>query len=371
MNLHIIAGARPNFMKIAPLVHEIVRLRASQNTDISFKLIHTGQHYDGQMSDIFFKELRIPAPDVNLEVGSAPHGVQTGRIMIDFEKICADDRPDWVVVVGDVNSSLAGALVAAKLGVNVAHVEAGLRSFDRSMPEEINRLVVDTVSNLLFTPSRDANENLNREGVPTSKIKLVGNIMIDSLVARLAEARQSDVLNKLQVSPRKFIYATLHRPANVDDPDVLRRILDCLAHIGAALPVILPLHPRTARMMENISGIRKAKGILFVEPVGYLDSLNLAENARLVITDSAGLQEETTYFRTPCLTLRPNTERPVTITTGSNKLSSPETLLHDFEEVMNKPDRFGAVPELWDGKTAERIIDVLIRGENPDSEGSV
>ena len=380
LKLILVAGARPNFMKVAPLIHAIHRhnevvglaLRGQSRPDCArsasattsppfdYRLVHTGQHYDAAMSEIFFKELGIPAPDVNLGVGSGSHAVQTANVMIGFEKVCLEQKPDWVVVFGDVNSTVACSLVAAKLGVRVAHVEAGLRSFDRTMPEEINRVVTDAIADLLLTPSEDGNENLRREGVPESRLRLVGNIMIDSLVANLEKARQSSVLRQCGVEPGNFAYVTLHRPSNVDDRASLTAIAGELQKLSHRLPVVFPIHPRTRKMCASFGiDLHQNNGVRLLEPVGYHDSVCLTENARLVLTDSGGLQEESTYFRTPCLTLRPNTERPVTITVGSNRLTQVSTLAADLHELLAAGPRLGALPPLWDGKTSERILDAL------------
>ncbi|MGP8201790.1 MAG: non-hydrolyzing UDP-N-acetylglucosamine 2-epimerase [Limisphaerales bacterium] len=363
IKLLIVAGARPNFMKIAPLikaVHGHNNSAAAGRIRFQSRLVHTGQHYDPQMSDVFFRELGIPAPDVNLEVGSGSHATQTANVMIGFEPVCLAQKPDWVVVVGDVNSTLACTLVAVKMGIRVAHVEAGLRSFDRTMPEEINRILTDAVADLLLTPSEDANENLRREGVAPEKMRVVGNIMIDSLVENLARARESRILKTHGLTPGQFVYVTLHRPQNVDHRDSLSAIMCELQRLSAQLPVVFPMHPRTRRRLEEF-GLAPGAGpnLRVIEPLGYHDSLCLTESARLVLTDSGGLQEETTYFRTPCLTLRPNTERPVTIAIGSNRLTSIERLPSDLDAVMRGPERTGTNPPLWDGKTAGRILDEL------------
>lgn len=359
MKLILVAGARPNFMKIAPIIHAIRAHNAQGPTrsEIKFSLVHTGQHYDAAMSDVFFRELGIPTPDFNLEVGSGSHAVQTAQVMLKFEPVLLAEKPDWVVVVGDVNSTVACALVASKLGVKVAHVEAGLRSFDRSMPEEINRLATDAMADLLLTPSEDANENLRREGVPEEKVKLVGNIMIDALVANLPAARASQVLQKFGLSSAGFIYVTLHRPSNVDSPQSLRAIMVELEKLSHRLPVLFPMHPRTRKMLADL-GMKPHRdgGLHLTEPVGYLDSLCLTENARLVVTDSGGLQEEATWFCTPCLTLRPNTERPITIKLGSNRLSNAANLSADVTQLLKQERRIGAIPPLWDGDAAARIV---------------
>ena len=313
------------------------------------------------MSDVFFTELGIPAPNLNLNVGSGSHAAQTANIMLGFEPVCERERPDWVVVVGDVNSTLACTLVAAKLGIKVAHVEAGLRSYDRTMPEEINRIVSDALADLLLTPSADAGENLKREGVSESKIRLVGNIMIDTLVANLGRARANGHLDQLDLKRKAFVYVTLHRPSNVDNETSLGTIMAKLGELARQMPVVFPMHPRTRKMCEAFDIPLDGNGALkILDPIGYHDSISLAENAQLVLTDSGGLQEETTYFRTPCLTLRPNTERPITVTMGSNRLTTIEQLSGDAEKILSGPEQIGQVPELWDGHTAERTLEHLL-----------
>jgi UDP-N-acetylglucosamine 2-epimerase (non-hydrolysing) len=366
----VVAGARPNFMKVAPLMKAIGEHNGWRRNDapmIKARLVHTGQHYDEAMSDVFFRELGIRPPDINLGIGSGSHAVQTARIMMGFEKVCEQEKPDWVVVVGDVNSTMACTLVCSKVGIRVAHVEAGLRSFDRTMPEEVNRLVTDALADLLLTPSPDADENLRREGVPDQKIVCVGNIMIDSLVENLPKARRSAVLQKNGLNGDGFIYVTLHRPSNVDNQASLSMIMEHLKQLTRQLPVVFPMHPRTKKMCAQF-GIRldSDTGLKVLEPIGYHDSLCLTENARMVLTDSGGLQEESTYFRTPCLTLRPNTERPVTVTLGSNKLTNPERLAADIAEVLSREPKFGQVPPLWDGKAASRIIQSLAQAQAGD-----
>lgn len=364
MKLLVIAGARPNFMKVAPLLKaasEYNVKRASNDPVIECVLVHTGQHYDEKMSEVFFRELGIPAPDVNLEVGSGSHAVQTANVMLKFEPVCTATRPDWVVVVGDVNSTVACTLVAVKLGIKVAHVEAGLRSFDRSMPEEVNRLVTDSVADLLLTPSSDADLNLLNEGVSKKRIRLVGNIMIDSLVANLEKARQSTILQKLKISSGHFAFVTLHRPSNVDSEANLTALMRQLRNLSARLPIVFPMHPRTRKMLETFKiDASSNPSFQIIEPVGYYDSLRLTETARIVLTDSGGLQEETTYFQTPCLTLRPNTERPVTITLGSNLLTDLDQLEKDLDQVLGRSDRLGQIPPLWDGKAAERCLRAML-----------
>jgi UDP-N-acetylglucosamine 2-epimerase (non-hydrolysing) len=361
----ITVGARPNFMKVAPLIKSIrARNRETEQgaVEIDHRLVHTGQHYDQKMSDIFFGELGISVPDINLGVGSGSHAVQTANVMTRFEAVCESERPDWIVVVGDVNSTLACALVGAKMGIRVAHVEAGLRSFDRTMPEEINRIVTDSLADLLLTPSQDADENLKREGVADSKIKLVGNVMIDALITNLEKSRDSTLSKQLGLARNGFVYVTLHRPSNVDGEHSLRTIIVELKQLAGEFPVVFPMHPRTRKMCERFRiSLNGSNGFRVMDPIGYNDSLYLTENARLVLTDSGGLQEESTYFKTPCLTLRPNTERPVTVTLGSNKLTSLDRLAVDIAETLNREPRFGTVPPLWDGRAAERIIDGLMQ----------
>ena len=365
LKLMIVAGARPNFMKITPLVRRIISMAESGidcEPSIRHLVVHTGQHYDQRMSGNFFRELGVPEPHINLDVRSGSHAVQTANLMLRFEPLCQEIKPDWVVVVGDVNSTMACTLVCAKLGIKIAHVEAGLRSFDRTMPEEINRLVTDTLADLLLTPSADAEENLAREGVGESKRCLVGNIMIDTLVANLQKAQASKILDNCGVQPKSFAYVTLHRPSNVDDPASLTAIMAELRRISGQLPVVFSMHPRTRKMCCQF-GISCAEDDQFrlLEPIGYCDSICLTENARFVLTDSGGLQEESTYFRTPCLTLRPNTERPITITLGSNKLTSLDRMAADVSAVLNGELERGQVPPLWDGHAADRIVDSLIR----------
>lgn len=355
-----VAGARPNFMKIAPIVAEMRR----RSDRIQPLLVHTGQHYDDSMSESFFTDLQIPRPDINLEVGSASHAEQTARIMLALEPVLVEFRPDWVVVVGDVNSTMAATIVASKLLIRVAHVEAGLRSRDRTMPEEINRVITDALADLLLTPSRDADQNLLREGVEPSKIRFVGNVMIDTLRQNLERARSSDVLTRLSLEPKTFCVMTLHRPSNVDDKTTLEGILDATATIAERLPVVFAVHPRTrARITEFGLETRLARrpGIMLTEPLGYLDFLALYSNSRLVLTDSGGVQEETTVLGIPCLTLRENTERPITVTEGTNRIvgNNPERIEREAIDALDQPMRTVRVPELWDGKAAQRIVDAL------------
>ena len=346
--LHVV-GARPNFMKAAPV------LRAIQNTGQKQTLVHTGQHYDVNMSDVFFQELKIPAPDVNLAVGSGSHAQQTAEIMARFEAVVQQRKPDVVLVYGDVNSTVAAALVCAKLSVPVGHVEAGLRSFDRTMPEEINRLVTDQLSEILFTPSADGDTNLLREGIAREKIHLVGNVMIDTLVRLLPLATQA----KKNGLPRQYALVTLHRPANVDDPQMLRKILISMLALNKDLPVIFPLHPRTRQAIRQFG--LETDGIRMTDPISYLEFLALQCRATVVITDSGGIQEETTYLGIPCLTARANTERPVTVEIGTNILigDDMEKLRTETLNVLNGRGKKGSVPPLWDGHASERIASIL------------
>jgi UDP-N-acetylglucosamine 2-epimerase (non-hydrolysing) len=360
----VVAGARPNFMKVGPFIRQIVsynETKGLQAPRVDAVLVHTGQHYDENMSEVFFRELGIRQPDINLGVGSGTHAFQTAGILTSFEAVCLREKPDWVVVVGDVNSTMACTLVCVKMGIRVAHVEAGLRSFDRTMPEEINRLVTDALADLLLTPSEDADANLLREGVAEEKIKFVGNIMIDSLMDNLSKARTSGTLDQLKLEPARYVYVTLHRPANVDEQASLSTIMLGMEKLSRRLPVVFPIHPRTRKMLSEFGLTpRTDNRLLMLEPLGYHASLCLTENARAVLTDSGGLQEEATFFRTPCLTLRPNTERPVTLTLGSNRLTKLETLLADVGDVLAGPERKGQVPPLWDGHTAERALKELL-----------
>lgn len=360
LRILIVAGARPNFIKVAPLIRYI-NSENSLRAKVDVNLVHTGQHYDEKMSEIFFQELRIPAPDINLSIGSGSHATQTANIMTRFEPVCEELTPDWVVVVGDVNSTIACTLVASKMGIKVAHLEAGLRSFDRSMPEEINRLVTDILADLLLTPSSDADENLAKEGVAAAKIRRVGNIMIDTLIWNLEKTRACTVLHDLGVNTGDFAYVTLHRPGNVDSSETLNPIMENLRRISKHLPIIFPMHPRTRRMLAQFDiGMNGNSALKIVEPVGYLDSLCLSDNARFVLTDSGGIQEETTYFRTPCLTLRPNTERPITISVGSNRLTQIDRMSLDVESILGGPNKIGQVPPLWDGNTSARVLSSIL-----------
>ena len=359
MKIINVAGARPNFMKIAPLMEALRRRDAFQPI-----LVHTGQHYDERMSDLFFRQLGIPQPDINLGVGSATHAVQTAEIMRAFEPVLLEHRPAAVLVVGDVNSTIACGLVAVKLGVKLAHVEAGLRSFDRNMPEEINRLLTDAISDLLFCTEHSGVENLRREGVAEQKIFLVGNVMIDTLLANRDKARESTILAELHLAAGRYAVLTLHRPSNVDDADAFGRILDALEVIQRDLPIVFPIHPRTRGNLPalGLAGrVEAMPGLRLIDPAGYLDFLKLMSAARLVLTDSGGIQEETTILKVPCVTLRDNTERPITAEVGTNRIAGtqPEAILAAYRQAVSGEGPEPQTPPLWDGQAAERIADIL------------
>ena len=358
-----VVGARPNFMKLAPLARQLARRR-----NVKHVIVHTGQHYDREMSEVFLQSLAIPRPDVNLEIGSASHAQQTAAIMQRFEPICLRVRPDIVLVYGDVNSTLAAGLVAAKLGIHVGHVEAGLRSRDWSMPEEINRVLTDRLADLLFTPSRDAGDNLRAEGIPEERVHFVGNIMIDSLVALLPEARRHNGGGRGGLGHGRYVVVTLHRPANVDDPATLRELLDALSELSEERQVLFPVHPRTRARLRALSWEPPGERLSLLDPVPYLDMLSLVLGSDLVITDSGGLQEETSFLGIPCLTVRPNTERPITCTQGTNRLVAPrrEAIRRAADEASGRRGRGPAAIERWDGKAAERIAAVLCEGAPPD-----
>lgn len=354
MKVVCVVGARPNFMKVAPVYEALVR------TGVDTRLVHTGQHYDEKMSQIFFDELGMPRPHVNLEVGSASHAVQTARVMELFEPVLLTEKPDLVLVAGDVNSTVACALVATKLHVRVAHLEAGLRSYDRAMPEEVNRVVTDAVSDLLLTPSRDADENLAREGVPRTRIHFVGNAMIDSLEKHRTRAVALATAKRLGFDAGAYGLVTLHRPSNVDDPAQLASLLGVLEQIAARIPLVFPVHPRTR---ERITAA--PRGVRLIEPLGYLEFLGLEAQAKLVLTDSGGIQEETTCLGVPCLTLRENTERPITVEQGTNVLvgTNPTRIVAAAMDILDHGGKQGRVPELWDGRTGERVAAVVARGQ--------
>jgi UDP-N-acetylglucosamine 2-epimerase (non-hydrolysing) len=346
-------------MKIGPILEEIRKI-----SQIESILVHTGQHYDRGLSEVFFDELAIPAPDRYLGVGSASHARQTARIMIEFEKILLSEKPQLVVVVGDVNSTLACSITSVKLHTPVAHVEAGLRSFDRTMPEEINRIVTDSLSTILFTTCEDANLNLKKEGASEEGIHFVGNVMIDSLRRHVEIARKSDILSRLSLKERGYAVLTLHRPSNVDDPDTLSRIVSAISKIQLEVPVVFPVHPRTRKGLEAgsvKSQVESAGGLILLEPQGYLDFLKLLLSSRLILTDSGGIQEEATVLGVPCLTLRENTERPVTVTCGTNTIvgTDPGKIVGEAQKILAGEGKRGNVPLLWDGKASSRIASVI------------
>ena len=366
--LILVAGARPHFMKIAPLMHAL-----QGHKTIKPVLVHTGQHYDMKMSGQFFEELNIPAPDINLEVGSASHALQTARIMEGFEQVCLNEKPDYVLVVGDVNSTAACTLVASKLGIKTIHYEAGLRSNDRTMPEEINRLVTDAISDIFITTSVDADENLLKENISSSKIYMLGNLMIDSLVEQFSKARKTELKFNLlnrektirlgeEFLEKKYGVLTFHRPGNVDNRESLTNLVKLWGQISELIPLIFPVHPRTYKNILEFGlqpVIDKYPNLFFIEPLGYLQFIHLVSCSAFALTDSGGIQEETTYLNIPCLTVRPNTERPVTVWEGSNKLIKTEGILDEVQLIIDGKGKHGLIPKYWDGHTAERIVKML------------
>jgi len=358
--IHLVVGARPNFMKMAPLYREFSKYPA----EFEVKLIHTGQHYDQRMSDFFFKDLGLPEPDIYLGVGSGTHGEQTARIMERYEKALLEDKPDIVIVAGDVNSTAACAIDTVKLHIPVAHLEAGLRSFDRTMPEEINRLLTDSIATWLLTPSEDADRNLLAEGIAAEKIFRVGNIMIDSLWEFKDKAKASEILNKLALKEQEYCLVTLHRPANVDNYEGLDTILTAFNEIAKDIKLVFPIHPRTRKQLtvfgldERVAAIRN---LLLIEPAGYYDFIKLQMEAKFIITDSGGVQEESTWFQIPCLTLRPNTERPITITEGTNQLIplKAEEIVKSAKAILAGKIKKGDIPDKWDGNTAQRVVEIF------------
>ena len=359
LSIDLIAAARPNFMKIAPLYHAL-----AAETWCAPRVVHTGQHYDANMSDAFFADLGLPKPHVHLGVGSGGHAEQTGRVMIEYEKVCVASRPDWIVVVGDVNSTLACALVAAKLLIPVAHLEAGLRSGDRRMPEEINRLATDAVCDVLWTPSDDADEHLAREGVAAAKIERVGNIMIDSFELLAPRIRAAAMPTKLGLAKGEYGVVTLHRPSNVDDAEQLRSIVDKLVATAKRLPLVFPVHPRTKQRLKDFGLARhleETPAIKLTDPLSYIEFMSLIIDCRLALTDSGGVQEETSYLGIPCLTLRENTERPITVTLGTNRLTTIASLEGDVRRVLSAPKGSRSAIPLWDGRTAQRVVASLAR----------
>ena len=365
-----VCGARPNFVKIAPIVRAF-----EKEGGFEILLVHTGQHYDANMSKLFFNDLGIPKPDVNLEVGSSSHATQTSNIMMRFEPIVLDFMPDYVLVVGDVNSTIACGLVAVKLGIKLIHVEAGLRSFDRSMPEEINRILTDNISDLLFVTEQSGVDNLMNEGIDGEKVHFVGNVMIDTLLANVEKADKSSILSQLALKAKSYGVITLHRPSNVDISENFREIITAFEEIEKEIKLIFPIHPRTRNNIVSSDlgkRVRGMKNLMLIEPVGYLDFLCLVTNAQLVMTDSGGIQEETTVLGVPCMTLRENTERPVTITEGTNRLVhiESEDILRNYREIQNNQKTIiGNLPRLWDGKAAERIARII--SQTRSSQGNV
>lgn len=360
MKVIAVAGARPNFMKIAPLMRVL-----RQTPGVETLLVHTGQHYDEKMSQLFFDELHIPKPDLNLEIGSGSVSASMAKILLAFEPVLQKERPDLVIVVGDVTSTIACAFAAVQMQIPVAHVEAGLRSFDREMPEEINRILTDSISSFLFVTEQSGLDNLRNEGVPEEKVFLVGNVMIDTLLANKAKSDESTILSQLELQPQGYALLTLHRPSNVDLKEVFLRIFDAVADVARRMPVIFPVHPRTRNRIAQFGiedRIAALPNLKLTEPLGYLDFLKLTAEAKVVLTDSGGVQEETTILNVPCITLRENTERPVTISQGTNVLVGTDTnkILAATNAVLSRPKSTARQPELWDGRAAERIVQILV-----------
>ncbi len=353
MKIDLIAAARPNFMKIAPLYHQL-----KKDKNIQTRIIHTGQHYDRNMFSDIFKDLDLPNPHVSLGIGGGSHAHQVGTLMIEYEKQCLKDRPDLVIVVGDVNATMACAVSAKKLHIPVAHLEAGLRSFDMRMPEEINRIVTDSISDYFWTPSVDGNENLVRSGIDPKRIEFVGNIMIDSLEMMREKIEKEDIVSKLSLERKEFVLVTFHRPSNVDKKERLSSIVDKLIDLSKRIKVVFPIHPRTLNNLKNfdlLEKLKKEKNILISEPLSYKQFMKLIFECKFVLTDSGGIQEETTYLRIPCLTLRENTERPVTVKKGTNTLINLDSMDENIDKILNGTYKKGEIPLLWDGKTAVRV----------------
>jgi len=353
-----VVGARPNFMKVAP-IHKAFK---KYNGKVKHLICHTGQHYDKKMSKVFFEDLEMPQPDFYLGVGSGSHAQQTANVMIEFEKVMLAEKPDLIIVVGDVNSTVACSLVASKLNIKVAHVEAGLRSFDRTMPEEINRLLTDSISDYLFVTEESGLINLKNEGISDKKIFFVGNVMIDSLIQFLPKAEKSSILKEYSLLPKDYILVTLHRPSNVDSKDFLKELMSLFKSLSVNKKIIFPVHPRTKKNLEE-SGYSSNfhKNVILTEPIGYIDFLSLTKNAELIITDSGGIQEESTYLGVQCITVRNNTERPITVKVGTNQLIGTDlkNVENAAKEILSGNIKNGNIPELWDGKAAERITEIL------------
>lgn len=354
MKIHLIAAARPNFMKIAPLFHE---LKKDKKFDV--KIIHTGQHYDKNMFSDIFEDLELPNPDISLEVGGGSHAFQVGSVMIAYEKVVLEDKPDLVVVVGDVNATMACAITAKKLHIKVAHLEAGLRSFDMDMPEEVNRMVTDSIVDYFWTPSIDGNENLVRSGVKSSAIELVGNIMLDSLEMMRNKIEKENILDDLNLKTQTYVTVTFHRPSNVDDKIKLQKIVENLILLSTSYKVVFPIHPRTKQKLEEynlFNFLENEENIIITKPLGYKQFMRLVFSSSFIITDSGGIQEETTYLKIPCLTLRDNTERPITVSKGTNTLVDFSNLEQNIKNIISGDYKNGSIPLLWDGNTASRIV---------------
>lgn len=357
MKIISVVGARPNFMKMAPLHKEIIK----NYPEIKHLICHTGQHYDENMSKIFFEEFNLSEPDFYLGVGSGTHAEQTAKVMLEFEKILLSEKPDLIIVYGDVNSTMACSIVSAKLRIKIAHVEAGLRSFDNSMPEEINRIITDRISDYLFVTEKSGLENLRNEGVDENKIFFVGNVMIDSLITFLEQANQSEILDHLNLDNKKYILITMHRPSNVDSPEFMQEFFDLLNDISTDYKIVFPMHPRTKNNLDKFK-IKVQENVIITEPIGYIDFLKLIKDSKLIITDSGGIQEESTYLGVQCITVRNNTERPITVEIGTNTLAGTnlDEVGRIVKQRLNGTIKIGNIPQLWDGKSAERICKILV-----------
>ncbi len=364
MKIISVVGARPNFMKVAPIHRAIKNYNKKEPGRIEHLICHTGQHYDEKMSKIFFEDLGLPEPDFYLGVGSGSHAEQTGKVMMEFEKVLMQEKPDYVLVVGDVNSTIACTLTAAKLHIKTIHVEAGLRSGDRKMPEEINRVLTDSISDLLFVTEKSGMENLKKEGVADDKVFLVGNVMIDSVAYYLSKAELSDILDKFGLEKNNYILVTLHRPSNVDEPEQLERLIAMLNRLADRRKIVFPIHPRTRKNLESLSLDKTiSQSVRLCDPIGYIDFLALTKNAELIMTDSGGIQEESTYLGVQCITLRDSTERPITVEVGTNQLLGDDLVSAEkvANEILDGKLKKGVVPPLWDGKAAERIVSIISR----------